>query len=132
MEIHFKIIGVLQIFLALIHIPFPTYFNWKQELKSLSLINRQIMIVHTIFIALIVFLIGILSIFKSDELIYNPFGKIISLGIGFFWFVRLLIQFFGYSSSLWKGKRFETFIHLLFSFMWIYFSSVYLWNGINS
>jgi hypothetical protein len=41
MEIHFKIIGVLLIALALVHIVFPKYFNWDKELKSLSLINRQ-------------------------------------------------------------------------------------------
>jgi hypothetical protein len=49
MEIHFKIIGVLLIALALAHIVFPKYFNWDKELKSLSLINRQMMTVHTFF-----------------------------------------------------------------------------------
>tara|TARA_R110000737_G_scaffold217581_1_gene233983 strand:- start:720 stop:905 length:186 start_codon:yes stop_codon:yes gene_type:complete len=47
MEVHLKIIGVLLMALALVHIIFPKYFNWKEELKSLSLINKQMMTIHT-------------------------------------------------------------------------------------
>lgn len=31
MELHFKIIGVLLIGLAMIHIPFPKRFNWDVD-----------------------------------------------------------------------------------------------------
>jgi len=126
MHLHLKIIGILLLVLALIHIIFPKYFNWNKELKSLSLINRQMMIVHTFFIALTVFLIGLLCLTSSTELIETSLGKKISLGIGVFWTVRLLFQFFGYSSDLWKGKRFETIIHISFSFVWAYLSFIFL------
>ena len=106
MEIHFKIIGTLLIALALVHIVFPKYFNWKEELKSLSLINRQMMTVHTFFIALTLFLIGLLCLTSSSELVETNLGKKISLGLGIFWTFRLFIQFFGYSNDLWKGKNF--------------------------
>ncbi len=52
MEIHFKVIGVLLILLSVVHVFFPRYFKWDLELKSLSLINRQLMTMHTFFIAL--------------------------------------------------------------------------------
>ena len=126
MEIHFKIIGVLLIALALAHISFPKYFNWDKELKSLSLINRQMMIVHTFFIALTIFLIGLLCLTSSNELIGTNLGKKIALGIGIFWTIRLFIQFFGYSTELWKGKKFETFMHIIFSLLWTYFSIIFL------
>lgn len=128
MEIHFKIIGIVLIFLALVHVIFPKYFNWKLELNKLSLINRQMMVVHTIFIALTVFLMGLLCVSSSNELVETNLGKTVSLGLGIFWLVRLFIQFFGYSSKLWKGKRFETIMHVLFSLMWLYFSIVFLNN----
>ena len=57
MEIHYKIIGIILIALAFSHVIFPKYFKWEKELKSLSLINQQIMKVHTFFIALVVLLI---------------------------------------------------------------------------
>jgi len=124
MEIHFKIIGLILVGLALMHMVFPTYFKWESELKSLSLINRQMVLVHTFFIALVVFLMGALLVTSSKDLIETEFGRKISLGIGLFWLVRLLIQFFGYSSELWKGKKFETSVHILFSILWTYFSVI--------
>ncbi|MEP2239504.1 MAG: hypothetical protein ABJI22_14150 [Maribacter sp.] len=128
MEIQIKIIGGVLILLALFHIIFPKYFNWKEELNKLSLINKQIMTVHTIFVALTVFLMGLLCVTSSRELIETRFGKTVSLGLAIFWTVRLIIQFFGYSSTLWKGKNFETFVHIIFSILWIYLSIVFWVN----
>ena len=62
MELHLKIIGTLLIILAFIHAIFPKYFNWKQELNSLSIINRQLMYVHSFFIAFVVLLMGVLCL----------------------------------------------------------------------
>lgn len=126
METQIKIIGLLLIVLALIHVIFPRYFNWDQELKSLSLVNRQIMLVHTFFIALVVLLMGLLCLTSSTELVNTPLGNRLALGLGVFWAARLLIQFFGYSSALWKGKRFETLVHIVFSLFWVYLSIVFL------
>ena len=125
MQFHLKIIGILLIALALLHIIFPKYFNWDKELKSLSLINRQMMTIHTFFISLILFLMGLLCLTSRTELIETNLGKKISLGLGIFWTIRLFIQFFGYSSVLWKGKKFETAIHILFSFLWVYLSIIF-------
>ena len=126
MYFHLKIIGVVLIALAMIHIIFPKYFNWSKELSSLSLINRQMMTVHTFFIALTVFLIGLLCLTSSDELLNTVLGKKISLGLGIFWLVRLFVQFFVYSHLHWKGKRFETTVHILFSFLWTYLSVIFI------
>ena len=46
MYIQLIITGVLLIALALVHLIFPSYFNWKKELPLLSLVNRQLMTVH--------------------------------------------------------------------------------------
>jgi hypothetical protein len=126
MELQLRIIGILLILLAIIHIIFPRHFNWKEELSSLSLINKQMMYVHTFFIALTVLLMGILCSTSWAELIETNLGKKICLGFGIFWGIRLVIQFFGYSSKLWKGKIFETFVHIVFSFLWVYLSYVFL------
>ena len=125
MEIHFKIIGVVLMLLAFIHVGFPKYFNWKKELNSLSLINKQMMIVHTFFVALTVFLMGLFCITSATEIINTPLGKKLSFGLGLFWFIRFAVQFFGYSSILWKGKKFETTMHILFSLLWIYLTTVF-------
>src|SRR5688572_21553362 len=126
MELHLKIIGVLQVLLALLHVIFPRYFKWKAELCYVSDINRQMMYVHAFFIAFMVFLMGLLCLTSSSELITTSLGRKISLGLGIFWFARLYFQFFGYTSILWKGKAFETTVHIIFSALWIYFSAVFI------
>ena len=131
MEIHFKFIGFLLMALAAVHVIFPKYFNWKEELKLMSLVNRQMMIIHTFFIALTVFLMGLLCVTSAAELITTNFGKKISLGLGIFWLARLLIQFFGYSKALWKGKTFETIVHIVFALVWTYLSFVFLITYFN-
>jgi len=126
MELHLKIIGWLLIALALIHVIFPRYFNWKQELSSLSLINKQIMQVHSFFIAVTVFLMGLLCITCSEELVGTVLGKRISLGLGIFWTIRLAVQFFGYSPKVWRGKAFETTVHIVFSILWVYLCVIFI------
>lgn len=108
------------ILLAVMHAIFPRYFNWKNELGSLSLVNRQIMLVHTFFIALIVLLMGLLCLTCAEELLHTSLGQKISFGLAIFWIFRLFIQLFGYSSRLWKGKPFETGVHVLFTCFWGY------------
>ena len=126
MEIHYRLIGILLMILAIIHFAFPRYFKWAEELKPLSLINRQMMAVHTFFIALMVFLMGLLCATSSTELIETNLGKKVSFGLGIFWSARLFVQFFGYSSELWRGKKFETSMHILFTIFWSYVAVVFL------
>ena len=114
------------ILLALIHVAFPKYFEWKKQLGDLILINRQMMYVHTFFVALVVFLMGLLCVTSSKELVETPLGNKLALGLFIFWFLRFLIQFFVYSPKLWKGKRFETIMHVLFALLWAYLSIVFL------
>lgn len=125
MELHLKIIGILLIILGIIHIGFAKYFNWKLELSNLSLINRQMMQTHTFFIALTVFLMGILCFCCAEDLTQTHLGRKISIGMAVFWTCRFFFQLFVYSPKLWRKKRFETIIHVLFTLLWIYFSLIF-------
>lgn len=83
------------------------------------------MTVHTFFIALFVFLIGLLCFTSAADLIHTKLGKIVCFGLGVFWTTRLFFQLFVYSSKLWKGKIFETIIHVLFIVLWMYLGGVF-------
>lgn len=126
MNLHLNVIGFLLIVLSIVHAIFPKYFNWENEFRSLSLINRQMMYVHTFFLALTLFLMGILCLTSAKEIVETELGKRLALGLGIFWIVRLFFQFLGYSSKLWKGKIFETTIHILFSILWTYLSFIFI------
>ena len=79
MEQHLRITGSLLILLAFIHASFPRYFEWKKELGALSIINRQLMYVHSFFIALVILLMGILCLTSSAELTGTILGKRVAL-----------------------------------------------------
>ena len=126
MEINLQIAGLVQIALALLHGAFPKRFRWKEELASVSLLSRQIMYVHTLFVALVVFLMGVLCFTSAQELISSSLGQRVCLGLAVFWGLRLVIQLFGYSNELWRGKRFETWVHIVFSILWVYLTATFL------
>jgi hypothetical protein len=127
MELNLEIIVYILILLALGHVIFPHYFNWADELRQVSLINRQLMYVHTFFIGLVLMLMGLLCITSANEIISTALGRRIALGLGVFWLARLFIQFFVYSPELWKNKLRETLIHVVFVLLWTYLSAMFLW-----
>jgi hypothetical protein len=131
MELQFKITGILLIALAMLHFIFPKYFNWKKDLRSISLINRQMMYVHTFFIGVTVFLMGVLCLFCSEDLVNTRLGKQLSLGLSVFWGLRLIFQFFVYSPRLWRRKIFETTMHIIFSLLWIYLTYTFFINFLS-
>ena len=131
MVLQLKAIGFFLVVLALLHTAFARYFNWRTEFAAVSLINRQMMYVHTFFIAFTVLLMGLLCLTSAAELVGTPLGRRVALGCGVFWLARLLIQFFGYSPELWRGKRFETVVHALFVLFWSYLTAVFLLVGLG-
>ncbi len=110
--------GILLMVLGLAHAAFPRHFRWREETAGLTLLTRQILHIHTAFIGLMVFLIGLLCSTCAADLISTPLGQRICLGLAAFWGIRLVVQFFGYSPDLWRGKPFETTMHILFSLFW--------------
>lgn len=122
MEIHLNIIGYSLMVLSLLHLILPFYFNWAKELQLLSLFNSQLIRVHTFFIALIVFMMGLFCVTNSHEIMNTKLGKTIAFGLSIFWCIRLIFQLFVYSPKLWKGKIFETAIHIIAIFYWSYLS----------
>ena len=131
MVLQLKLTGFALIVLALLHAAFARYFNWRTEFAAVSLINRQMMYVHTFFIAFTVLLMGVLCLTSAAELVGTPLGRRVALGCGVFWLARLLIQFFGYSPELWRGKRFETVVHVVFTGFWSYLSALFLVVGLG-
>jgi hypothetical protein len=127
-----EITGGLLMSLALLHVVFPHYFRWKEETASLSLLTRQILYVHTFFIAMTVFLMGLLCLTCAADLMHTPLGQPICLGLAVFWGMRLVIQFFGYSSKLWRGKAFETFTHIAFTLFWGWLTALFLIVALKS
>ncbi len=129
---HLYFIGWGLLALAALHAGFPKRFGWRTELPRLSLLNRQMMEVHTFFVAFTVGLMGLLCLTSGSELVCTPLGRKVCLGLAVFWTARLVAQFAWYSADLWRGKRFETVMHLLFAVVWLYLSGVFTLAGLGN
>lgn len=126
LTIHLQIVGAMLLLLGVSHAFFNRYFKWSRELAGLSLFTRRVFYVHGFFIALGVVLAGVGSIVYARALLEpDALSRAILGGLVVFWFCRLLAQFFAYDSAIWRGDRFRTSIHVLFSLLWIYVTAVY-------
>ena len=71
-------------------------------------------------------LMGILVLFWAPALTTpSPLGVPITAGLAIFWGVRLYCQWFVYDRVLWRGKPFETAVHIVFSLCWIYLTALF-------
>ena len=123
-----RIAGGLLMVLAAAHVPICRHFHWQEEAKTLSPFNRQVLLVHAFFIALAVGLMGALVFFWARALTEpSALGFPVAAGLTLFWSARLFVQLFVYDRALWRGKRFETTMHVLFTAFWTYLVFVFAW-----
>jgi len=126
LELHLKIVGALFLFLFVLNLIVPFHFGWKQELKQVSLLTRNVFFVHGFFIAMSVLAFGLLCLFFTETLIER--STLATLVLGFlttFWVIRLYMQWFVYDRTLWRGLRFETWVHFVFTAQWAYITAVF-------
>lgn len=132
---HLRVVGALLLLLGISHAFFNRYFGWENDLKSVSLLTRQVFFVHNFFIGLGVALAGAGSFFCAGALLRRgALSRAILAGMVIFWLCRLFVQFFTYDSATWKGDRFRTVMHVAFSTLWCYIIGTYgialitVWN----
>ena len=133
LHLHLQISGAMLLALGVAHCFFGRYFGWNQEITRLSLFTRQVFVIHCFFIALLLALLGVASLFYADALLDgSPLSRVVLAGLLVFWGCRLLVQWFGYDPAIWRGRRFYTVMHVAFSAFWIYIVAIYgtaLWRG---
>jgi len=120
--------GAILLGLAALHPLMPARLRWKEELPRLSLLNRQMFLVHAYFIGLVLAMMGALCAFAPRLLVERgPLARLVCGAFAVFWFARLVVQWFVYDRSLWREGGFNAFIHWLFTAFWIYLSSLFGW-----
>lgn len=129
LEVHLRIAGALLLLLAAVHPLFPKQLGWKDDLAKLTLLNRQIFLVHVGFIVLILVLFGALALFFAADLVApSRLATAVLAGLTLFWGLRLLTQQLIYDRSHWRGNRRNTILHILASLLWTYLTVVFGWG----
>jgi hypothetical protein len=124
--------GVLLAVLVVVNLFVPSRFGWRADLSRISLLNRQIFQAHSVFLILTLGLSSALLLTSADALVEpSRLARAILLGLTIFWAVRMLMQWFFYSPDIWRGNRFFTAMHVVFSVAWVYMTAVFgaaLWQ----
>lgn len=121
-----RVAGVLMGGLALLNVFVPRRFGWRAELSRVSLLNRQVFQVHAVFLVVTLTLFAALLLTSADALLERTrLARAMLLGLTLFWGLRMAMQWFYYSPAIWRGHRFNTRMHVLFSALWIYFTGVF-------
>lgn len=115
-----RLVGLMLAILGLAHAYFPRRFGWHEECQRLEPLTREIHFVHNAYIGLFCVLNGLLCLFLAPDLLQpSRLAAGILIGLLVFWGSRLVVQLFVYSRDLWRGKRFETGVHILISLFWL-------------
>jgi len=121
---NFRFAGAILVVLGLAHAYFPRRFDWPQHCEGLPLLTRQLFFVHNAFIGFAVFLQGVLCLVLAEDLVRpSRLAGAVLAGLAAFWGARLWTQLFVYKAEHWRGKRFETAVHVAFICLWVYFAA---------
>ena len=122
------IVAAAQLTVAVLNLFLVRIMKWEEEVARMSQLVREVFHVHAWFITITLVIFGVVTIRFAGELAAgtNDLGSWLAAGIGIFWLIRWLMQFFYYDSSHWRGKRAETIVHIVLIFLYGSLAGVYL------
>ena len=124
--VHLRLVGVVMASLVVVNLMVPGRFHWREEMSRLSLVNRQIFQAHSVFLVLTLALFSALLLTCGTALLEpTRLSRAVLFGLTVFWGLRMLMQWYFYSPLIWRGHRFNTVVHYVFSIVWVYVTTVF-------
>ena len=124
--LHLRIVGIIMAVLVVVNVQVPRRFNWRDEMSQLSLLNRQIFQAHAVFLVLLLAQFSALLLLCTPDLLQpTRLSRAALIGLTTFWGLRMVMQWSFYSPAIWRGHRFNTVMHYVFSATWIYVTAVF-------
>ena len=100
-EILILIGGVYNLFFAVFHLLFWRIFDWKNDLASLTFLNRAIMQVLNLCLTFVFFIFGSLSLVHPGQMIGTSLGRMLTGLIAVFWLLRAVEQVLFFKLEKW-------------------------------
>ncbi len=109
MELLIKAGGVLHVALVIFHLLFWRIFNWKDDLRSLSFLNRAIMQVLNLSLTFAFVIFGYISLVHTDELMSTSLGHSLLGLVAVLWLARSVEQVVFFKLRHWGSVAFLVF-----------------------
>ncbi len=92
METLIKAGGFFNIGLVMFHLAFWRLFNWDEDLKKISFLNRTVMQVLNISLIFAFVIFSYISLAHTKELVSTPLGHSLVMLMALFWLARSIQQ----------------------------------------
>jgi membrane protein YdbS with pleckstrin-like domain len=126
-----RVAGLGIIALALAHIQMSRVLRWREEAALMSPASESVFHVHTLFVCAILVMIGLPALIAPQIFLErSDAGAWLTWTCSAFWLLRLLVQWFVFPSALWRGKPFETRMHILFTMVWAGLTALFVACGL--
>ena len=119
-----QIAGLVQLSIAAANLLLPALLHYRENLVKVSPIIRQIFIIHSLYIVLVLLGFSAISLMFADELAgESSLGRSISGLLALFWLLRVAIQLGYYDRSI---KQQYPLGHTAFTFASLSLGIIYL------
>ena len=119
--LNLRISGIALALLGLAHGLFGRFLDWGTDLSKLTVLNRQIFLVHTFYIGYFVTALGILDVCFAQTLMRpEPLSRFLLSVMTLTWAVRLVIQLFVWDKAIWRDNFFRSNVHYGLILFWTY------------
>lgn len=123
--------GAGMMLLAVVHIPMSRQLGWREDAARMSPANESIFHVHTFFVCVMLAIMGVRALFAPQIFIEHTVAAAwLSWTYAVVWALRLYVQWFVFPAALWRGKRFETIMHGLFTVIWTALTVLFVTCGL--
>lgn len=100
------IAGAVHILLLAANFVLPRKIDWRENLRRVSPLIRQIFVVHWIYIVLVLAIFSALCFFFAHDLAgANQLGRFLAGAMAIFWLLRIPLQFFYYDPEARRQHR---------------------------
>jgi hypothetical protein len=98
--------GAVQLVMVGANAVVPKQFQYRENLAKVSPMVRQVFVVHSIYIVLVLLgFSGMCFLFASRLVGHDPLGRSLSAFLAFFWFLRIALQIFYYDGDFRRQHR---------------------------
>ena len=128
-----EIIAGMQLAIAVLNLFLVPLLQWKDDLKRMPSLLREVFQVHAWFISITLAIFGIITARFAGDFAAgtNLLNRWLAAGIGLFWMIRTILQLTYYSSTHWRGRLGYTTVHVVLLLVYGGFSSAYLWSALG-
>ena len=105
----------------------PNRLRWKEDLAKLTAFNRKLMWVHGAFAVYTIIAFGTMSLVLHEEMLRGDRAALaLASFIGFYWLLRVVVDFAYYSHRDWPSGKLFRIGHALLTSLFVFLSSSYL------